>query len=303
MKKNCKSFSFILALSLVIGLLLSGCKKEPKDLKIEVDEIRIMLLPSGNIETVWGNLKLQEDVLKAELASRKCYAGKVTILAGNSAEEVLEALNSGETDVGFLPASYYQKAREGQLKTALVALNAQGEDFRQVELYASKNMTDTELTFEKLNAMTIAVCHVGSLEGFIAFDNWLQSQFKKGVRDLANTVAAQNPRAALELLYGYKCSAVACYRDTFLNSGDLLAKYEGEGAALDDYYQPLAVLGTVPGDLVCFHVSDKLPNAFTTILGESLNSFYETEGIRAQLESLGHYGYREFTEKNYTLLK
>lgn len=326
-----KIVMLLMTLAALCGVL-AGCGGEKKAEKGKIPELKVMVSPYRDADTIQTATQPLADLLKSRLKEKGYDVGKVSIHVGTSYSGVGEALSAGSADVGFISGATYilydkdvdvllTALREGINKetTDLKVWNdGQPEKFTKelVPYYRSvfvvgssakgkallkKVEAGQQPTWEELDALNWAVMNPASASGYLYPSLYLKKHYGKKISDLSHVVQADSYSTSMaRLASGQADIAVAFGHIRIRMDKNWQSKFGGTGSIWQQT-GIVAVTDKIYNDTVSVSKTSKVmqDKDFRKALGESLIEIGKTpEGLKA-LGTLGHKGYTWATAKDY----
>jgi phosphonate transport system substrate-binding protein len=210
-----KTSTFVLGMSI---LFLSACGSDSADGQsgYEPESLTVQFVPSQNAETLEAKAAPLEDLLEEELDI------DVEVSVSTNYTTVVEAMASGQVDVGFLPPNAYVQAHDEQ-EAAEVILQAQRYGVNEdgsptedlVDFYLSMFITsaDSEIeTVADLEGKTIALQDFTSSAGYVWPAAALMDEGIDPLTDI-NPLILQGHDAAVTAVLNGEADAAAIFQD------------------------------------------------------------------------------------------
>src|SRR5699024_4187054 len=205
--KKLASLGFILLLSLGI---LSACGGEDEAAKAEkgeekLEELSVQFVPSQNADTLEAKAKPLEELLSNELDI------PVKVSVSTDYNTIIEAMDSEQVDVGFLPPTAYVLAKEQSaadviLQAQRYGVNDDGSDTDElVDSYKSIFIVreDSDIqSVEDLKGKKIGYQNVTSSAGFVWPAATLMDVCIHPLNDVESVTLKGHDQAVISLLNG-----------------------------------------------------------------------------------------------------
>ncbi|RSL35195.1 phosphate/phosphite/phosphonate ABC transporter substrate-binding protein [Salibacterium salarium] len=263
----------------------------------ELDELSVQFVPSQNADTLEAKAKPLEDLLSDELGI------PVTVSVSTDYNTIVEAMDSDQVDVGFLPPTAYvlaeeQGAAEVILQSQRYGVNDDGSPTDElVDFYKSifivKDDSDIE-SIEDLEGKSIGYQNVTSSAGFVWPAATLMDAGLDPLEDVEPVTLKGHDQAVISLLNGDVDAAV-----TFQDARNtVVGDYE-------DVFEETRIIEfteDIPNDTVTIRpevseeMKDEVTDAFIAI-GK------DDEGREIIQDIYSHEGYVESEDSNFDTVR
>ncbi|MDQ0298140.1 phosphonate transport system substrate-binding protein [Salibacterium salarium] len=263
----------------------------------ELDELSVQFVPSQNADTLEAKAKPLEDLLSDELGI------PVTVSVSTDYNTIVEAMDSDQVDVGFLPPTAYvlaeeQGAAEVILQSQRYGVNDDGSPTEElVDFYKSifivRDDSDIE-SIEDLEGKSIGYQNVTSSAGFVWPAATLMDAGLDPLEDVEPVTLKGHDQAVISLLNGDVDAAV-----TFQDARNtVVGDYE-------DVFEETRIIEfteDIPNDTVTIRpevsegMKDEVTDAFIAI-GK------DDEGREIIQDIYSHEGYVESEDSNFDTVR
>lgn len=306
-----KKYIYI-ALTLVLSLsILAACgsneetsasdnnndNEEKKQEGEELDELSVQFVPSQNADTLEAKAKPLEELLSEELGI------PVTVSVSTDYNTIVEAMNSDQVDVGFLPPTAYvlaeeQGAAEVILQAQRYGVNDDGSPTEDlVDAYKSifivKADSDIE-SVEDLKGKKIGYQNVTSSAGFVWPAATLMEAGIHPLNDVEPVTLKGHDQAIISLLNGDVDAAV-----TFQDARNVVVSdYEN----VFEETKVIEFTEDIPNDTITVRpsIDEEMKEAITKAfiaIGE------DEEGREIIRDIYSHEGYVESQDSNFDIVR
>ncbi len=263
-----KKLVTLFILVLVLGLVLSGCKKEAK-LGSKDKPIVMSFVPSGDTQEIIASGE--------ELAKMLSEKTGLTIEAnvGTDFAAVREAMGAGKAHIGWLNTFNYVLAHEKYgVDVALVTIRFGSTSYKgQINVRADSGIE----SLEDLKGKVMCWVDPNSTSGYIIPRIMLKANGIDPDKDFAKTIEAGSHNNVVTQVYNGDCDAGATYADA-------RSSIEKDHPDVKEVVVVLATTSDIPNDNVSFvkdfpaDLRDKIVNALLEIA--------QSEEGKAALETL-----------------
>ncbi|MGM8212803.1 phosphate/phosphite/phosphonate ABC transporter substrate-binding protein [Virgibacillus sp. W0430] len=289
-----KKLSCLLSLVVLMGILAACGNGEAKS---EIEELSVQFVPSQNADTLEAKAKPLEELLSAELDI------PVKVSVSTDYNTIIEAMDSEQVDVGFLPPTAYVLAKEqGAAEVILQAqrygVNDDGSPTEElVDFYKSMFIVraDSDIqTIEDLKGKKIGYQNVTSSAGFVWPAATLMEAGVHPLDDVNPVTLKGHDQAVISLLNKDIDVAV-----TFQDARNIVA---GDYENVFDETSVLQFTEGIPNDTIAVRpeINEEMKQAIT-------NAFIaigqDEEGREIIREIYSHEGYVKSEDSNFDIVR
>lgn len=314
------------------ALALAGCGGSPSGADARsIDTLHIGFVPSKDPDDIITTTEPLKQMLKDGLSNQGYTVNDVDITVGTSYEAVGEALSSGTTDVGFIPAGTYVLYSDGcevlltatrdglsidaddakdwndqkptqatsEQVASYRALMIAGPSDKGVALGAKVNDGE-DLTWDDLADANWSIMNSSSSAGYIYPSLWLKDNYQKTILDLPHAVQADSYGSAFARLASGQVDVLCVYAD---GRRDYESKWQsdyGRSASIWEETNVIGVTQAIHNDTVSCSKSsptmtDDFKRAFSTVMIDIGN----TDEGKQVIAIYSHKGYVEAKDSDY----
>lgn len=284
--------------------LLSACGSDDSNAEGDsgsngdLEELRVQFVPSQNAETLEAKAKPLEGLLEEELDI------PVEVSVSTNYNTIVEAMSSGQVDVGFLPPTAYVLAHDKDAADVILQSQRYGvnpEDGSPtdelVDYYLAQFVVkaDSDInSLEDLEGKSIAVQDVTSSAGYVWPAGALDEVGLDIQQDLTPTIVKGHDAGIISVLNGDTDAAVTFQDARNTVSGDYPTVFEDT--------KVIATTEKIPNDTIAVtpEISDEWKEKITDAF---INIGKDPEGLEIIRDVYTHEGYVKSDDSNFEVVR
>ncbi|PAD40574.1 phosphate/phosphite/phosphonate ABC transporter substrate-binding protein [Terribacillus sp. 7520-G] len=284
--------------------LLSACGSDDSNAeggsggKGDLEELRVQFVPSQNAETLEAKAKPLEGLLEEELDI------PVEVSVSTNYNTIVEAMASGQVDVGFLPPTAYVLAHEKGAADVILQSQRYGvnpEDGSPtdelVDYYLAQFVVkaDSDInSLEDLKGKSIAVQDVTSSAGYVWPAGALDEVGLDIQQDLTPTIVKGHDAGIISVLNGDTDAAV-----TFQDARNTV---KGDYPTVFEDTKVIATTEKIPNDTIAItpDINDEWKEKITDAF---INIGKDPEGLEIIRDVYTHEGYVKSDDSNFEVVR
>jgi phosphonate transport system substrate-binding protein len=264
----------------------------------DLEELRVQFVPSQNAETLEAKAKPLEGLLEEELDI------PVEVSVSTNYNTIVEAMSSGQVDVGFLPPTAYVLAHDKDAADVILQSQRYGvnpEDGSPtdelVDYYLAQFVVkaDSDInSLEDLEGKSIAVQDVTSSAGYVWPAGALDEVGLDIQQDLTPTIVKGHDAGIISVLNGDTDAAVTFQDARNTVSGDYPTVFEDT--------KVIATTEKIPNDTIAVtpEISDEWKEKITDAF---INIGKDPEGLEIIRDVYTHEGYVKSDDSNFEVVR
>ncbi|MFS0561550.1 phosphate/phosphite/phosphonate ABC transporter substrate-binding protein [Terribacillus sp. 179-K 1B1 HS] len=264
----------------------------------DLKELRVQFVPSQNAETLEAKAKPLEGLLEEELDI------PVDVSVSTNYNTIVEAMSSGQVDVGFLPPTAYVLAHEKDAADVILQSQRYGvnpEDGSPtdelVDYYLAQFVVkaDSDInSLEDLEGKSIAVQDVTSSAGYVWPAGALDEVGLDIQQDLTPTIVKGHDAGIISVLNGDTDAAVTFQDARNTVSGDYPTVFEDT--------KVIATTEKIPNDTIAItpEINDEWKEKITDAF---INIGKDPEGLEIIRDVYTHEGYVKSDDSNFEVVR
>ncbi|SDB99949.1 phosphonate transport system substrate-binding protein [Terribacillus halophilus] len=264
----------------------------------DLEELRVQFVPSQNAETLEAKAKPLEGLLEEELDI------PVEVSVSTNYNTIVEAMSSGQVDVGFLPPTAYVLAHEKDAADVILQSQRYGvnpEDGSPtdelVDYYLAQFVVkaDSDInSLEDLEGKSIAVQDVTSSAGYVWPAGALDEAGLDIQQDLTPTIVKGHDAGIISVLNGDTDAAVTFQDARNTVSGDYPTVFEDT--------KVIATTEKIPNDTIAVtpEINDEWKEKITDAF---INIGKDPEGLEIIRDVYTHEGYVKSDDSNFEVVR
>ncbi|WP_366247876.1 phosphate/phosphite/phosphonate ABC transporter substrate-binding protein [Terribacillus aidingensis] len=264
----------------------------------DLEELRVQFVPSQNAETLEAKAKPLEGLLEEELDI------PVEVSVSTNYNTIVEAMSSGQVDVGFLPPTAYVLAHDKDAADVILQSQRYGvnpEDGSPtdelVDYYLAQFVVkaDSDInSLEDLKGKSIAVQDVTSSAGYVWPAGALDEVGLDIQQDLTPTIVKGHDAGIISVLNGDTDAAVTFQDARNTVSGDYPTVFEDT--------KVIATTEKIPNDTIAVtpEISDEWKEKITDAF---INIGKDPEGLEIIRDVYTHEGYVKSDDSNFEVVR
>ncbi|MFP7492697.1 phosphate/phosphite/phosphonate ABC transporter substrate-binding protein [Terribacillus saccharophilus] len=265
----------------------------------DLEELRVQFVPSQNAETLEAKAKPLEELLKEELDI------PVEVSVSTNYNTIVEAMASGQVDVGFLPPTAYVLAHDKGAADVILQSQRYGvnpEDGSPtdelVDFYLAQFVVkaDSDInSLEDMKGKSIAVQDVTSSAGYVWPAGALDEEAGLDIQtDLTPTIVKGHDAGIISVLNGDTDAAV-----TFQDARNTV---KGDYPTVFEDTKVIATTEKIPNDTIAItpDINDEWKEKITDAF---INIGKDPEGLEIIRDVYTHEGYVKSDDSNFEVVR
>ena len=325
-----KALLILLVALLAISSVFAQAAEESAKNEKEVDTLKITFVPSRDVDEIVVATEPLKTLLKDQLATEGWTVDEVVINVSTTYEAAGEALESGTTDLAFIPAGTYVQYEDGAeaiLTATRDGLSVNSDDPRdwnnnepitasdelvvgyrsliyagiteKAQALKDKVNNGEELTWDDLNGCSWGVSSTTSSAGYIYPSIWLYERFGKTVADLDKAVQTGYAAAFAGLASGLY-DVIVCYADGRRDYEDEWTKEWGRPNTIWQDTDVIGVTDFIMNDTIsASKASEKMTPEFISALQDAFIAIAKTPEGKEVIKIYNHAGYQKAVDSDY----